>query len=319
MRIEFVLLLLIGMAVLVLLPVIYYIIRKIYAKGKVAGRSAEEKMSALNADLEPFGFIYDEQQDIIYSGMYPWQRELGYCRLYDEAALALNMAIQSEPIYFSYNNRRWLIEFWKGQYGMTTGGEVGIYVTDKEDISVPGMFEGPFFECVSDEERILMQYIFYKNKRPLFSRKEYHWWLTGFDVGRFTNPSRLTMEIGLTFPNRGMLVAFVQGLKEAGYDESSYRIIRNTVQVRFDTPKTKQPYRKVRFLYFGVQVLNRIYCGVFRMVTKDYIKTSDKLDYLRFLFPWMYRTFIGFGKSKLMKGIFEKIKEEAKASREAKL
>ncbi|MGN1083756.1 MAG: DUF4474 domain-containing protein [Lachnospiraceae bacterium] len=142
------------LAVFVAAPFVYYRRRKRYAKRKVAGRSTEQKAYELNRDLEPFGFLYDETQDKIYSAMNPWQREVGYCKLYDDATLAMNMAIQCEPIYFNYDNRRWLIEFWKGQYGMSTGGEVGIYVTDKEDISVSGVFQGPFFECVKDEERI---------------------------------------------------------------------------------------------------------------------------------------------------------------------
>lgn len=302
--------------VLFFLPAIYYIIRKQYAKHKVAGRGREEKTAQLNADLEPFGFVYDEQQDMIYSGMYPWQRELGYCRLYDEAALALNMAIQCEPIYFRHNNRRWLIEFWKGQYGMTTGGEVGIYVTDKEDISIPGVFEGPFFECVSDEERIQMEYVLYRKGRPVLWRKGYHWWLTGFEVGKFTNPRRLSMEIGLTFQNRAMLLAFAKGLREAGYKPEEYGIAGNTVHIRFTEPKTKQPSGRVGFWVVMVQLLNLIYCRIFRRVTKDFVRVSDKLDYLRFLFPRMYRTLIGFGTSKIMRTAFEMIKEKVEESRE---
>lgn len=299
-----------------LLFVLYFQIRKGYAKRKVAGRSREEKITELNKDLEPFGFVYDDKQDTVYSGMYPWQRELGYCRLYDKAALALNMAIHSEPIYFEYNNRRWLIEFWKGQYGMTTGGEVGIYVTDKEDISIPGVFEGPFFECVTDEERITMEYLLYRKQRPILFRKELHWWLTGFDVGVFSKPKQLSMEIRLTFPNRMMLNAFLRGLEDAGYDERSYQVVWNTVQIYFDKPKAKQPYRKVRILFYMIQGLNRFYCMLFRRVTKNYIKTLDKIDYLRFLFPGGYRMLTGFAKTEKMQEAFRKIKQKAEAAQE---
>lgn len=286
---------------------VYYAIRKQYAKRKVAGRSTEEKIAELNADLEPFGFLYDEKQDVMYSAMYPWQRELGYCRFYDRAALALNMAIQSEPIYFQYDNRRWLIEFWKGQYGLTTGAEVGIYVTDKEDISVPGVFEGPFFDCVRDEERITMQYVLYRENKPVLSRRELHWWLTGFAVGTFSKPKKLSMEIELTFPNYTMLRAFAEGLRQAGYEEGAYRIYRTTVQITFEEPKSKQPYCKAWILFHVVQWFNRFYCMVFQKVTKDFIKTLDKMDYLRFLFPWMYRMITGFVKPKKRKKAYEKI------------
>lgn len=88
----------------------------------VLQRSDKEKIKDINDALELYGFRYDNTNDIICSNMYSWQREVGYCRFYDEVAPVLNMIIDSEPIYFEYDNIRWLIEFWKGQYGMTTGG-----------------------------------------------------------------------------------------------------------------------------------------------------------------------------------------------------
>lgn len=307
MKIEYYWVVLAIVTVVLLLPIVYYNFRKIYAKRKVAKRSTEEKVSKLNADLEPLGFFYDQNQDVISSGMYPWQRELGYCKLYDEAAIALNMAIHCEPIYFRYNNRRWLIEFWKGQYGMTTGGEVGIYVTDKSDISIPGVFAGPFFECVSDEERIQMEYFLYRNDRPIIFRRALHWWLTGFSVGSFSNPNRLSMEIRLTFPNYRMMYAFVKGLEEAGYGKDSYRVIQNTVQVQFEKPKTKQPHERQGVWFHIVQMLNRIYCVFFRRVTRNYIKTLDKVEYLRCLCPCMYRILTRFAKPGKLQTIYSNV------------
>ena len=103
-----------------------------------------ERIYMLNRDLEPFGFAYDLYQDSFYSLMNPWQRKFGYCRLYDEACAPLSMIIDCEPIRFKYKGRKFLIEFWKGQYGMTTGGEVGIYYTDGPDLNIPGVFNGTF-------------------------------------------------------------------------------------------------------------------------------------------------------------------------------
>ncbi len=31
---------------------------------------------------------------------------------------------------FQYNNKTWRVECWKGEYGPTAGGEVGLYVLD---------------------------------------------------------------------------------------------------------------------------------------------------------------------------------------------
>lgn len=299
---------------LVLFTVFWFRMR--YAKRRVRERSREDKITELNRDLEPFGFFYEEEQDIICAEMNPWQREMGYCRLYDVAAPAMNMAIQSEPIYFNYNNRRWLIEFWKGQYGMTTGGEVGMYVTDKEDISIPGVFQGPFFSCVKDEERIPMELILYRNRKKLFERQELHWWLTAFAAGMFSKPKQLSMDIRLTFPNRMMQMAFVEGLREAGYREGDYLIYRNTVQIHFAKPKTSQPYRKQKLWYELVQCMNRLYCSVFRKVTGNYVKTLDKIDYLRFLFPVLYRIVIQLGKPLRRKTVYDMLRSKAEHTEE---
>ena len=72
------------------------------------------------------------------------------------------MIIDCEPIYFRYKGKKWLIEFWKGQYGMTTGGEVGIYYTTGPDLNIPGLFNGTFYKCVNDEDRIDMSFAFRK-------------------------------------------------------------------------------------------------------------------------------------------------------------
>ena len=68
--------------------------------------SIPERVEELNQELKPFGFAYEPYQDIFYSIMYPWQREVGYCRLYDEACAPLSMIIDSEPIKFNYDGRK---------------------------------------------------------------------------------------------------------------------------------------------------------------------------------------------------------------------
>ncbi|TCQ01960.1 uncharacterized protein DUF4474 [Serpentinicella alkaliphila] len=52
--------------------------------------------------MESTGYSYEIDQDIFYSNLYAWQRNMGYCRLYDKAAAPLSMTIDCEPIYFKY-------------------------------------------------------------------------------------------------------------------------------------------------------------------------------------------------------------------------
>ena len=69
------------------------------------------------------------------------------------------MIIDCEPINFEYNGKKWLIEFWKGQYDLTTGCEIGVYKAVGPDLDMQGFFNGTFYNCVSDEERLQMEFI----------------------------------------------------------------------------------------------------------------------------------------------------------------
>ena len=163
-------------AILILLIFIFLIIlflcafltyRK-FLKENLLPAPASSRLENLNQFLLPTGFQYNSANDYFYAAMDCWQRSCGYCRLYDESDASFSMVIDSEPIYFDYGGRRWLIEFWKGQYGMTAGAEVGIYATDKKDLHIPGVFDGPFFEAVSDEELLPIRRCPYIVRRTFF-------------------------------------------------------------------------------------------------------------------------------------------------------
>lgn len=120
------------------------------------------------------GYSYDERQDIFYSNIDAWQRKMGYCRLYDEAAAPMGMIIDCEPIYFKYNEEEWLIEFWKGQYDLSLGGEIGFYKSIGPDLNIDGVFNGSFYKAVSNEDFIHMSFILKKNNRTVLKRKDEH-------------------------------------------------------------------------------------------------------------------------------------------------
>jgi len=270
--------------------------------------NSPERLAELNQELLPFGFAYEPYQDVFYSLMYPWQRELGYCRLYDEASAALSMIIDSEPICFEYNGRRWLIEFWKGQYGMNTGGEVGIYYTTGPDLNIPGLFNGTFYFCPKDEDCINISFAFRKKGNLLFTRSGYHWWLTGFKLGLFSKPSELSMDIVLDLYDRQMAAAFVEALQKAGYQEDEYSVQGRRVMVRFDKPHTKQALTRTAFTDFIMQKNNESFCETYQDLTLDYSDTLDKLEIVRNESPGMYRQILTLGKPRAVFESFSKIK-----------
>lgn len=267
-----------------------------------------ERISELNQTIEPFGFAYEPNQDIFYSIMYPWQRDMGYCRLYDESSALLSMIIDCEPITFEYNDKRWLIEFWKGQYGMNTGGEVGIYYTTGLDLNIPGVFNGTFYNCVKDEECINMYFVLRKNGTVIFTRSGYHWWLTGFKLGEFSDPSELSMEIILDLYDQEMANVFISALQKVGYKEEEYAVEGNRIIILFHKPHSNQPITRNFFLDHLMQQNNESLCDSYRTLTQGYTNTLDKLDIVRKEAPELYTQGLNMGKPKAVFEAYDTIK-----------
>jgi len=170
------------------------------------------------------GFEYNGEQDIIQSRMYPHQRPFGFCWAYDVASPFLSMIIDAEPFYFSYRGKQWMLELWKGQYGLETGAEIGLYGRVAEN----AVFEDAgqrfrWYDSAYDHERPMMSFTLFRNGEPLFRRgPELHWWLTGFKWGVFTSSTaQLRMDIDLDFPWSGMRDEFQKALDRRNYQ---YRI-----------------------------------------------------------------------------------------------
>ncbi len=306
-----------GGLLLILLSIIFRIRRKkhrnkthevIHPVTEIIG-STSERLAELNRELLPFGFTYEPYQDIFYSLLNPWQRELGYCRLYDEASAAMSMIIDCEPFRFEYAGRRWLIEFWKGQYGMTTGGEVGIYYTQWPDLNIPGVFNGTFYYCLRDEDLINMSFIFKKKGNILFTRSGYHWWLTGFKLGEFSKPSELSMDITLDLYDRKMANAFVDALIKTGYKDEEFLQQGRRVIVRFDKPHTKQPLTRSGLTEFIMMRNNESFCNSYNSLTEAYSDTLDKLEIVRNESPSMYSQILNLGKPRAVFESYNSIKK----------
>lgn len=264
------------------------------AKRLVHTRSDYEKLTELNQALAPFGFVYDQQKNIFYSRKDAWQRKFGYGKIYDEMAPVMNMIIDCEPIYFEYDNRRWMIECWKGQYGITTGAEIGIYVEgERDDQKDP---EDVFYECVSEEEELPMEMTLYKNGRKVFQRQENHWWLTGFELGEFSWPGELMMKTAITFRNHEMLEAFLKGCYQAGYQPEELHVWAQRVAFSFYQPKNPQNFRYGRLFRRLIQWQNRHNCKIYHRVTRDFTRTLDKLDYLMLAYPRIFAMITNVGR-----------------------
>ncbi len=205
--------------------------------------------SPLAKIVEAAGFTYDPEQQIIYSVMDPWQRKFGYCFAYDLAAPAtISAVIDCEPIFFSHANKNWMIELWKGQYGLETGAEIGVYVNPEGGHPLDSTLgrrphdpdNGRFFNCADNSERLEMTFALKKGDEVLFTRgPKLHWWLTGFKWGVLSQPEELVLDATLKFRDEQMRKTFTEAAEKTGYD--NIKVTGNEVNFLFEKPYTHQP------------------------------------------------------------------------------
>src|SRR3954447_21317050 len=118
-----------------------------------------------------------------------------------------------------------MIELWKGQYGLETGCEVGVYTRpsgssgtgyDLLDATVgkrPGdgvPSHNLFYDCASDADRLQLSATLSRDGTVLFTRgPEPHWWLTGFKWGVLSDPTQLSVDVAITLKDDAMRDAFL--------------------------------------------------------------------------------------------------------------
>lgn len=271
--------------VLLIFFCINYCRRKAIIK-KVCCMCMDEKCCLLNDLIKPFGYSYIIPQDIFSTRINAWQREFGYCTAYDRAAAGFNMVIDCMPVYFNYQGRTWLIEFWKGQYGINTGCEVGIYYAD--GIIDENQYEHTLFNSADDEHMQRISIKLYRKGHRIAQLSERHWWLTAFSLGRFSKPSELSVDIRIIFENQEMAKAFAEGLVKAGSDNDEIYLSGATVDVHFITGDSKRGILQ-RILISLAQLSNRFWCNVYLHVTRPFQASIDRVLYLYFYLPFAFR------------------------------
>ena len=254
---------------------------------KVRSLCMEEKCRILSGLIEPFGFCYDPRQDIFVSRQDAWQRFFGYRSFFDRAAPFFQMVFDCLPVYFDYEGRTWLIEFWKGQYGINTGCETGIYKAD--GLLSPAGRKHALFHAVADDEMLPVCATLYRDSCPLFSLNERHWWLAGFSMGLFSRPHTLRMSVSITFPNGRMLCAFTGALRESGFDPGHLCIEGLTATLCFHLPPSPGHGFFMRLICAFAQWKNRIFCGLYLWITRPFCRSIDRLVYLYYFLPFAFR------------------------------
>lgn len=266
--------------------------RRKYIIKKVCSIPQPEKCQLLNDLIQPLGYHYLPCQDIFFSTYHAWQRDFGYTHSFDCFAPYFNMVFDSEPVYFNYDNRTWLIEFWKGQYGINTGAEIGIYCADS--IIPPQKRKKELFHTISDEEIPIFSMNLYRNtthkSRNIASLSMPHWWLAAFRMGCFSKPADLCVDFCICFPNCDMMHAFANALIRLGYDPCSLEMCSSRICFSYHKPVTPPPCGQItKLVRCLVQWKLHLFCHLYFIITRPFCCTVDCLLYLYFYLPFIFR------------------------------
>lgn len=171
-------------------------------------------------------YMYSYKDDYYYvNSPAAWQRNFGYTRVYDLVAPYLLMEYDYTRVHFNYEDKDWMIQIWKGQYGLAFyGAEVGIYTKEHSDAEDSYLTK---YNCASDEDSLMMQTELYHDRkgngeyvREFTTPYEKTWWSTGFKMGHLMiqEPAvELRMQGVITMKDEEMAQLFAQGLEDCGF------------------------------------------------------------------------------------------------------
>ena len=270
-----------------LLLVVSSTCRRRWAIKKVCSMTCTNKCELFNSLIKPFGYCYDPSQDIISSRNDAWQREAGYTALFDRAAAYLSMVFDYLPIYFVYDNRTWLIELWKGQYGINTGAEVGIYYADR--ILSESELSTAHFQSVNDDDMLPVSLSLSRENDLLARVAKKTWWLTVFCMGLFSKPSQLFLTTSIRFPNCDMMHSFLNALRQTDFPCENIQVCGLKVCFLFGGYINRSYSLWQRIVRGWAQFWNRIYCKIYLFITRYFTLTIDRMLYLYYLLPFAFR------------------------------
>ena len=156
-----------------------------------------------------------------------WQKNFGFNEVYDKFAPVTMMYYDTVRTTFEYGGKEWMIQTWKGQYGvMFVGGEVGVYTRPTGSI-------GSHYVCADKEDWLYMETAFMWDEygtgeyRAVFNRDyDKYWWATGFVVGFPNGSLRKTLTefrlvTHITFKDAEMADAFCKAFEANGFTRVS--------------------------------------------------------------------------------------------------
>ena len=179
-----------------------------------------------------------------------WQYNFGFGKIYDMASPYLLLEYDYIRIFFTYEDKDWMMQMWKGQYGMIFyGGEIGIY---NRKHSEDGVNDWTMYACPAEEDWLGMEMtLYHENEKGVFEReftREYdkYWWCTGFKNGHVRQEEpcdELRLAGRITFKSEEMAQIVYDGLRECGFKAGT----------KEDHSAIDTAYKKGKDIYFSWQ------------------------------------------------------------------
>ncbi len=213
-----------------------------------------------------------------------WQYNFGFGKIYDFVSPYILLEYDYIRVFFTYENKDWMLQMWKGQYGLIFyGGEIGIYNRPHSD---DGINEWTFFNCPAEGDWLNMEMtLWHEELNGNWTReftREYtkYWWCTGFKNGhlRQEEPAdelRLTGRI--TLKDAEMTKLVVDGLKECGFGVSETK----------DGIGLDQIYTEGNDVYFCWQNISEAESTMAIKVGFGALATLQMLPILPFIMPFV--------------------------------
>ncbi|MBQ7597967.1 MAG: DUF4474 domain-containing protein [Clostridia bacterium] len=211
-------------------------------KAEAGGKSATDSIDIFVT--QPFGQIHNFLRDhevLGYQYSYPddyyytndkkcWQKYFGFSKFYDLVSPYILLEYDYVRVYFTYEGKDWMIQFWKGQYGLIFYGcEVGVY-NRRHSSKEPGVFT--LYNCAKEEDWMYMEQSLYHDTTGLGTYKreftrpwDKYWWCTGFKRGhlRVEEPARELRSVGtIEMKDEEMVRLFTEGLEKCGFTRVEY-------------------------------------------------------------------------------------------------
>ena len=175
----------------------------------------------------------------IYSTLAPL-RKFGYNGAYHWGSKFVYFYLSTIRIYFTYDDKDWLVELWKGEYAnAAVGCEVGFYYRDHNQNALDTL--GPdnlLYKSVEDQDAMpvsmkLWQYEKSTDTTPVQKidyGKRNCWWAADFETGvleKHRDQTTLVMLATIDFPTEEMVNLCVDQLKEKGFKEENINSYNN--------------------------------------------------------------------------------------------